>query len=64
MRPAPAQLTHQDRMILRNALSDVPLFTDVQGRRTLIREAFGAYLTEDIEKTLRFVDWRVAHSRC
>jgi hypothetical protein len=53
-----AKLSHPDRLLLLNALSDLPQFTTVRGRQTLIRNAVGGYaLTADVEKRLRFLDW-------
>jgi hypothetical protein len=53
-----AKLSHPDRLLLLNALSDLPQFATVRGRQTLIRNAVGGYeLTADVEKRLRWLDW-------
>ena len=55
------KLSHQDRMLVLHALADLPQFTTVRGRQTLIRNAVGGYeLSADVEKRLRWLDWEGA----
>lgn len=52
------KLSQQDRLLLLSALSDLPQFTTVRGRRTLVRNAVGGYeLSADVDRRLRWLDW-------
>jgi hypothetical protein len=52
-------LSHQDRMILRDALSDAPQFETVRGRKMFVRDALSGYpLSAEVDKALRFLDWQ------
>src|SRR5438067_454188 len=52
-------LSHQDRTILLNALTNAPQFATVRERQALVRNALGGYpLSGEIDKALRWVDWQ------
>ena len=52
------KLQHSDRTTMLYALSDLPQFTTVDGRRTLVHIALGGYqLTSDAYKRLRWLKW-------
>lgn len=52
------KLQHSDRTALLYAVSDLPQFTTVRGRQTVVRNALGGYeLTSDVDKRLRWLDW-------
>ena len=54
----PASLSHPDRAILLNALTDSPGFTTVRARDTLIRNALAGYpASAEVDKALRFLNW-------
>jgi hypothetical protein len=47
-----------DRKALLYALSDLPRFTTVRGRQTIVRNALGGYeLSNDVGQRLRWLDW-------
>lgn len=54
-------LTHQDRTILLNALSDSPQFASLRSRQTLVHNALGGYpLSGEADTALRYLDWEGA----
>ena len=51
-------LQHSGRQQLLYALADLPQFTTVRGRQTVVRKALGGYpLSAEVERALRWLNW-------